>query len=75
MESTPIEAYLVQVERNVSNGERCIAHQRAIIFETARAGHDTKYAEAALERFKGLQETHLAERDRVRGEIDGVLTA
>jgi hypothetical protein len=74
MECSPVEAYLVQLERNVSNGERCIAHQRAIIFETARAGHDTRYAEAALERFKGLQETHLAERDRVRGELDDAIT-
>ena len=61
--------YLAQAERHVADGEHQIACQREIIDELERDGQDTRMARDALAHFEEMQALHLADRDRLRTEL------
>ena len=46
-----------------------IASQREFVGGLVRDGHDASQALALLLRFEELQELHVADRDRLRGEL------
>jgi len=62
--------FLAQAERHVSEGEKTIAHQRHIIAQLERDGHDTPAACDLLAIFETTQALHVADRDRLRKELD-----
>jgi hypothetical protein len=66
--------HLAMAESHVSKGEQHIARQREIIarLRRNRPGSEThKQALALLDTLERTQRTHLAERNRLRLELDG----
>jgi hypothetical protein len=62
---------LARAEEIAVLGEHHIVRQRELIAKLERKGVDTAEANRLLATFEALQATHLAERDRLRGELDG----
>ena len=69
MDRARLEQHLALVERHVGQGEAIIARQRQIVDELERDGHDIEQARALLAPFLESQELHIADRDRLRGEL------
>ena len=69
MDRSMIREHLAQAERHVSEGERHVARQREIVATLERDGHDTVAARATLTQFEELQAMHVADRDRLLGEL------
>jgi hypothetical protein len=71
MRSAPFPLYdhLAQAERHVKQGLAIIARQREIIVALERDGHDTADALRLLADFEGIQQMHVADRDRLRSEL------
>ena len=61
--------HLAIAERNVAQGERQLEHQRGLIEELRRDGHDTHKAEELLLTFEESQALHIADLDRIRAEL------
>jgi hypothetical protein len=70
MERSMIEAHLEQAERHVARGEELIAEQKARIAEMERDGHDTGPFRDLLRQFEETQRMHVADRDRLRKELN-----
>ncbi len=64
-----VERHLAQAERHVAEGERHIARQRQIVVELESDGHDLEAARDLLAQFETMQAMHVADRDRLRGEL------
>jgi hypothetical protein len=60
---------LALTEEQVALGAKHVARQREIIAELERDGHDTTQALALLAHFEQLQAMHIADRDRLLGEL------
>ena len=69
MDHATIADHLAQAERHVVAGERTLAHQRGLVAELERDGHDTSQARALLVQFEELQALHISNRDRLRREL------
>jgi hypothetical protein len=64
-----LEQRLAHAEGDVAMSKRHIASQRAFADGLLRDGHDASQALALLLRFEELQQLHIADRDRLRGEL------
>jgi hypothetical protein len=64
-----IEDHLALAERHVTAGERCVTEQRARVATLERDGHDTTESLLLLGQFQEVQELHVADRNRLRGEL------
>ena len=62
--------HLAMAERHVARGEQIVARQRELVAELERDGHDVREAMALLKQFEALQALHVADRDRLRAEVD-----
>ncbi len=61
--------HLAQADGHVAQAERHLIEQRKLIDQLERDGHDTV---AALDLLRTMEESlaaHIADRDRIRGEI------
>jgi hypothetical protein len=70
MDEVMIRDHLALAEQHVAQGERHIAEQRARIDELERSGADTTTAKEVLSVFQQTQTMHLADRERLRGELE-----
>jgi hypothetical protein len=61
--------HLEQARRHVAEGERHIAHEREIIAEKERDGHDTSTSKQLLDQFEQIYAMYVAERDRLEKEL------
>ena len=64
-----LEQRLAQAEGHMAMSKRHIASQREFATGLLRDGHDASQALALLLRFEELQQLHIADRDRLRGEL------
>jgi hypothetical protein len=62
--------HLEQARRHVAEGERHIAHEREIIAEKERDGHDTSMSKQLLDQLEQICALYVAERDRLEKELD-----
>ena len=69
MDRQIIADHLVQAERHVSEAQAHIKRQRELVAELERDGHDTGEARRLLDNFIALEAAHVADRDRLRGEL------
>jgi hypothetical protein len=69
MDQEILQQHLFQAEEHVALGERHIERQHELIAELEREGHDTANAKDLLATFEGLQEMHVADRDRLRQKM------
>jgi hypothetical protein len=60
---------LALADEHIALGAKHVARQREIIAELERDGHDTTKACALLAEFEELQAMHIADRDRLLGEL------
>jgi hypothetical protein len=65
-----LEQRLARAEGYMAMSKRHIASQRTFAAELLRDGHDASLAVALLLRFEELQQLHVADRDRLREELD-----
>lgn len=70
MDRATLEAHFWQAEVHVAKGERAIESQKRIAAGLARDGHDSRAAYALLELFEQTQALHVADRDRLRREME-----
>ena len=66
-----LEQRLAQTEGYMAMSREHIASQRRFAAGLLRDGHDASQALALLLRFEELQQLHVADRDRLRGELSG----
>lgn len=64
-----LERRLAQAEEYMAMSSVHIASQREFSARLLRDGHDASQALALLLRFEELQQLHVADRDRLRGEL------
>ena len=72
MDRTMLLDHLAQAERHVAQGDGHILRQRALIDRLHRDGHETSVAEDLLRRFEEIQRMHIADRDRLRRELEAL---
>lgn len=60
---------LEAAERHVAQGDSFIKHQRELIAELTRDGHDPSAATELLKTFEATQALHIEGRDRIRTEL------
>jgi hypothetical protein len=65
-----VRQHLAQAEAHIALGDRNIVHQRELVAELERDGHDTAEAKRLLASFEELQAMHIAERARIQCELD-----
>jgi hypothetical protein len=70
MDRVTLLDHLALALRNVAQAEMHIAQQRANIATLERLDLDTWAAKAALLQFEELQAMHVADRDRLKKELD-----
>ncbi len=63
---------LAQIETRVALGEQLIASQRDYGASLERSGRDPTQAKTVLEVFIELQRMHVADRDRLRGQLEAL---
>jgi hypothetical protein len=63
-------AALAEAERHVAEAEQHIIRQRQVIDDLDRHGHDTESARYLLRQFEELHAVHVADRDRLRSELE-----
>jgi len=61
---------LEQAERHVAEGERHVVRQRELAAELKRDGRDFRLAIEVLHQFEQTQELQVADRDRLRKELN-----
>jgi hypothetical protein len=64
-----LQQRLAQTEGYMAMSKGHIASQREFAVGLLRDGHDASQALALLLRFEELQQLHVADRDRLRGEL------
>ena len=64
-----LKQHLAQAEGHMAMSKGHIASQRKFAAGLVRDGHDASQALALLLRFEELQQLHIADRDRLRGEL------
>jgi len=69
MDRTLAQAHLALTEEHIAQGERHIVRQRDLVDLLSSGGCDTQYARALLHKFEESQVMRLAERDRLRKEL------
>jgi hypothetical protein len=69
MDRDSLEQRLAQAEGYMAMSKGHIASQRTFAAGLLRDGHDASQALALLSRFEELQKLHIADRDRLRGEL------
>jgi hypothetical protein len=62
--------HLARAAEHVAAGENTLHRQRRVLRSLERDGHDTRAAKELLDRFEKLQALHIADRDRLRRELD-----
>jgi hypothetical protein len=60
---------LAEAEGHMAMSKGHIASQREFVSGLVRNGHDASQALALLLRFEELQQLHIVDRDRLRGEL------
>jgi len=70
MDRATLLDHLALALRNVAQAEMHISQQRENIATLERLGLDTSAAKAALLQFEELQAMHVADRDRLKKELD-----
>jgi hypothetical protein len=70
MDRKLLEKSLAQAERHVAEAEHEVSRQRMVVAGLELRGHDSSRATHVLRQFEQLQAKHIAERDRVRKELD-----
>jgi hypothetical protein len=65
MDRAMVLEHLEMAHRHVSDGERHVARQRALIAELDRDGHDSWRARLLLQQFEDMLRLHVQERDRL----------
>jgi hypothetical protein len=71
MERAEMRERLEQAELQVSDGERQVARLRGMIAEFGRQGDDAQPVMNMLHQFERALASHIANRDRLRKELDG----
>jgi hypothetical protein len=66
-----LETHLVQAERHIAEGERILAHQRAMIEQRQLEGLDVELATQLLGEMEHTQRLHIADRERLYHELRG----
>lgn len=61
--------HLEQARRHAAEAERHVAHQREIIAQRERDGHDTAMSKQLLDQLEQLYTVYVAERDRLEKEL------
>jgi hypothetical protein len=61
---------LAQAERCVRQGKRRLDRERALLEKLERGGHETSYARGLLHQMEEVQALCIADRDRIRAELD-----
>lgn len=64
-----LKQHLAHAEGHVTMSKVHIASQRGFVAGLVRDGHDASRAQALLLRFEELQQLHIADRHRLRGEL------
>ena len=72
MDRTLLEKLLKEAEERVAQGEEHIRQQRELIAELERDGHNTSLAQELLATFEQIQKLHVAGRDRLAKELEGL---
>lgn len=70
MDRALVLTHLTQAERHVSDGTALLARQRTLILRLRLLGYDTATAENLLQLFNETQDMHIADRDRLRAELE-----
>ena len=70
MDRATLLDHLALALRNVAQAEMHIVQQRESIATLERLGLDTSAVKAALLQFEALQAVHVADRDRLKKELD-----
>jgi len=65
-----VEMALAQAERHVAEGEVILARQRAAIAATELIGGDVARFKELLSVFEDSQRVHVADRDRLRKDLE-----
>jgi hypothetical protein len=65
-----LQEHLVLAEKHISTGEHALEHQRAVVLELERDGHDSTEARSLLTTMEETQQLHVAGRDRLRAELE-----
>ncbi len=60
---------LAEARRHVAEAERHLAHQREVIAQKERGGHDTATSKQLLDQFERTYTMYIAERDRLEKEL------
>jgi uncharacterized membrane protein len=66
---TTILKHLEQARRHVAEAEQRVAHQREIVAQLARGGHDTYEAKRLLDQFEQTRTLQVADRNRLEKEL------
>jgi hypothetical protein len=70
MDRQLVERHLRLALDHVERGEQSVARQKEIVRALERDGHDAKHAREMLATFEEIQKLHLADRDRLRRELE-----
>jgi hypothetical protein len=70
MDPKLLRDHLALAERHAAEGEDHIERQRRILAELERDGHDTALARKLLATLEATQAQHVANRDRLRRELE-----
>jgi len=65
-----LEKALVQAERHVAQGEVILARQRATVAAAERSGRDVARSKEFLSILEDSQRLHVADRDRLRKDLE-----
>jgi hypothetical protein len=72
MDQKMVEEHLARAETHVKEGETHIARQGELVAKLEQDGHDSVEARASLILFQEMQAMHIADRDRLRKELDRI---
>jgi DNA-directed RNA polymerase subunit F len=61
--------HLEQARRLITQGEQYVAHQREIVAQLERDGHDTYEAKRLLDQLQQFHALQVADRDRLENEL------
>ena len=70
MDRAILEDHLAAAERHLVEAERQVANQRDHLALLERDGHDTAQPTQLLEHFEEVLAMHIADRDRLRKELE-----
>jgi hypothetical protein len=69
MDRAMIEEHLAQADRHVTEGERHLARQRELLAQMQPDDPTAAEARKLLDTFENLLASHIADRDRLKGEL------